>query len=290
MKKKSNSNNKVKESYDDVENFSNIPFIDIKELKTINFFGVSVWNIKREGILALIWNSLDKKKLKSYLYICLLDPLKFLHVYRKDVPTKVLQNTAFLPSGAALQWTSRLLKDPFFELAYPLSLFTDLVRLANKFDYTIALLSDNTRRLDKAHNHLRKAFPSVRFIAQHNIRDQKRMPLIKESLWKSTPDLIILDLPYNEELTWISENHSTLPKSIVVGITGIFHVFSRENYLLSNWLYKSKYTWLKNTLLAPWRLKQLFFAAYYFFFVVSKILSRNFLATLGWTRKKTPEK
>ena len=293
----------AKEDRDDLLVYKSI---DIKQLSRIKLFGIPIDNVTRDEALSYIFTFLEKKKTNrdGPYHVLLLDPIKLIRITLQKRHCKIAKKAQLvLTEGGGLRWITINLDTPIKERIPIISLIMDLMRLAVSNEFTVYFLGSRREYLEKVFFNFQRSFPGIRIIGrQEGYFGHEREALVKESLRKSAPDLILLSMEFLKQQQWIQENKSYLVNSVVVGIDDSFEILSgldRRRFFTSgpsvlsdygkvfptfgslavrkrspHWIQTRGFTWLWYGLTRFWRLHDLFLIiSFYMVAVVSVITS-----------------
>lgn len=140
-----------------------------------------------------------------------------------------------------------------------IAMIMDLVRLAAKKDLTIYLLGSRMENLERVFFNLQRSFPGVRIIGrQEGYFSKERETLVKESLRKSSPDIIFLGFGFPLQEIWMRDNWDYLSNAVVVGVDGAFDILSGRRKKAPDSIQLNGFTWLWRTLTRPFLLDRFF--------------------------------
>ena len=226
--------------------------INIAALGRESILGLPVDNVSRDEAVAVIMDLVEKKT--GPHHILFLDPEKLMRIKsRKKLHFITDEAYLILPDGAGLLWASKKLLHPLKERIPMIAFLMDVIRLSVKKDFTIYLLGSRSEYLERVFMNLQKSFPGVRIIGrQSGYFNPQRESLIKESLRKSSPDLIFLGMGFPQQEKWIRENKEHLSRAVIIGVDGAFDVLSGKNKKGPDWAQTRGMIWFWRTISRPW--------------------------------------
>ncbi len=245
--------------------------IDLRALpmKRGELLGIPIDNITRDEAVAAILDLVEKKK--GPHHVLFLDPLKLMRIRGPKNRYIGAQARLILADGAGLQWAAEKLGMPLVERVPMMALLMDVIRLAEKTEQTIYLLGSKPDYLERVFFNLQRSFPEIRIIGRQSGHfDARRETLVKESLRKSSPDLIFLGMGFLAQEAWIRDNAEFLGKAVVIGVDGTFDVLSGLEKKSPDWFTLRGLTWLWRTMSRPWYLDRMFLIFKFYVLVLWK--------------------
>ncbi len=249
--------------------------ININALKRHLVLDVPIDNVNRDEAVAIVLDKIEKKK--GPFHVFFVDPLKLMQIR----PGKKLgfitdQAGLVLADGAGIGWAAAKIRQPIKERIPMIAFLMDLIRLAVKKDFTIYLLGSRIEYLEKVFFNLQKSFPGVRIIGRQGGHfDSARENLIKESLRKSSPDLIFLGMGFPLQEQWIRENYSFLSSAVVVGVDGSFDILSGKEKKAPDWAQTKGFAWLWRTIMRPLLLDRWFYLLQFYLLTTIRGIKAN---------------
>ena len=241
--------------------------IDLHSLKREKVLGFAVDNVTRDEAVARILSMIEQKN--GPAHILFLDPLKLIKLLSSKKLRHIRDSVDMvLADGAGLGLACARLGFPIKERIPMIAMIMDLVRLAWKEDMTIYLLGDRPEYLEKVFSNLQRSFPGVRIIGRQagNFTPEREI-LIKESLRKSSPDLIFVGMGFPNQELWIHENRDQLSNAVVIGVDEAFGILSGKEKHAPDYFQLRGLTWFWQTITKPFLLDR-FFAMLIFFLKV----------------------
>lgn len=238
--------------------------VDVSALQRVDLLDVPVDNVSREEAMAVILEMIERKR--GPYHVMFLDPLKAMrlrsHRKLRHLSDKI---DMILADGAGLGWAARKLGRPLKERLPMIGMIIDLVRLARDQDMTIYLLGSRPEYLEQVFHNWQRSFPGVRIIGrQAGAFTPEREELIKESLRKSSPDIVFVGMGFPGQELWIQENIEFFSNAVIVGVDSSFGILSGKVRLAPDWFQLRGLSWLWQTLSRPFLLDRLFGTLFFF--------------------------
>ena len=245
-------------------------------MKRTELLGLPIDNITRDEAVAAILELIEKKN--GPHHVLFTDPLKLMRMRGAKSKLRFVPEQArlILADGSGLQWASEKLGEPLVERVPMMALLMDVIRLAEKTELTIYLLGSKPDYLERVFFNLQRSFPEIRIIGRQSGHfDERRETLVKESLRKSSPDIIFLGMGFPLQETWIRDNAEFLGKAVVIGVDGAFDSLSGLEKKSPDWFTLNGLTWLWRAMIKPWYLDRLFYILRFYVTVLWKSFRQN---------------
>lgn len=238
--------------------------IDLTSLRREDLLDAPIDNVSRDEAIAAALDMIEKRS--GPHHILFLDPIKLMRLRSNRKLSFIFdQARLILPDGAGLVWAARKLGRPLKERIPMIAFIMDLVRLAAKNDLTIYLLGSRMENLERVFFNLTRSFPGVRIIGrQEGYFTREREMLIKESLRKSAPDIILIGMGFPYQEIWIRDNWQYLSHGIVVGVDGSFDVLAGKEKKAPDWFQLRGMAWLWRTITRPYLLDRVFATMHFY--------------------------
>ena len=250
---------------DDRDRLSIYKSINTKDFTKIKLFGLDIDNLSRDEVVAFILEALEKKeKLHHILFI---DPIKLLRMKLNSSLRPIInQANLVLAEGGGLLWSCKKLNIPLKERISIITVVMDLMYLAMQNDYTVYLLDSKPHHIHKVFFNFQRNFPGLRVVGRKggNFKEEEEL-LIKESIRKSAPDIILLGMNFPNQEKWIQDNKQYLGKAIILGLDNTLQILSGLNKQYPDWISLSGFSWLWYTLKNPWRLNRMLLTISFYF-------------------------
>jgi N-acetylglucosaminyldiphosphoundecaprenol N-acetyl-beta-D-mannosaminyltransferase len=245
-------------AWDDKDYLLEYKTFDLKTIVTSDILDVPVHNAGRDEAVALILDLIEKKT--GPHHVLLLDPVKLMRVRPGKKYHSIARDARYVfADGAGLEWAASKLGNPLKDRIPMISLIMDLIRVAWKTDLTIYFLGSKSENLDKIYTNLSRVYPGLRIIGrQSGFFSKERELLIKESIRKSSPDIIFIGMGFPLQEKWLRDNWEDLAKAVVIGIDGSFDILSGTNRKAPDKIQLSGSAWLWRTFTRPYLLGRLF--------------------------------
>ena len=276
--------NSAKEDRDDLLVYKEI---NINELERNKVLGIPIDNVSRDDALACVLNAIENKKGVQHIFF--IDPLKLIKIkFNKKLRNIINSSFLVLAEGSGIPWSARMLGTQVKERISISAMIMDLLRLAMNNDFTVYLLGSKPEYLQKVFFNFQRSFPNIRIIGrQPRINDEKFEVLIKESIRKSSPDIILLSMDFPYEEYWIHENKSFLNNSIVVSVDDAFEILSGLKKKSPDWINLRGFNWLWNCIKNPWNIFSIVSIFYFYIAIILKGLKQKFLKFIKTKSKDT---
>ncbi len=232
--------------------------IDLENLERVDLLGVPVDNVSRDEAVAYILDLVEKKR--GPHHVLFLDPLKLMRLRKGRKLHHLLEAaTMVLADGSGLPWAARKQGTPLKERIPMISLLMDLVRAAWKKDHTIYFFGSRPESLERVFFNFQKIFPGIRIIGRQGGRyNPDRESLIKESMRKSSPDIIFLGMGFPKQELWLEKNWSYLSNAVVISVDDAFDILSGRDRRAPDWVQNRGLVWFWRSITRPWRVDRLF--------------------------------
>lgn len=184
--------------------------------------------------------------------------------------------TMILAEGAGLQWAAARLGKVLKDRISTIALMMDLVRLCELRNYSIFMLGGKEDVIEKVYFTLSRHFPGVRIVGRHaGYMNPQRELMVKESIRKTSPNLIFLAMDFPEQEIWIENNTAFFGHSVIIGVSGSLDILSGKVRKAPNFFKLRGLIWLWRILSKPWRLFRFFRMVQFFTVVFFKSLFRK---------------
>ncbi len=249
--------------------------VDMDALQRVPILNVPVDNVSRDEAVAVILDSIEKKNGPQHIFF--IDPIKLMRIRPGKANGFVsTQARLILADGAGIQWAASRLGQPLKERIPMISLIIDLMRAAWKKNLTVYLLGSRAENVEKVCLNWQRIFPGIRIIGrQGGYFNQDRETLIKESMRKSNPDLILLGMGFPAQEQWLQENWQHLANAVVIGVDGAFDVLSGKEKKAPDYFQTRGLAWYWRTITRPWLISRWFAMNIYFLRVWFQSLKRE---------------
>ncbi|TGK06222.1 glycosyltransferase [Leptospira fluminis] len=246
--------------------------LDIDNLEKTDILGVPFENASLDEAVAKIYHLMEEKD--HYHHVLLLDPVKTMALRKGKKLHRIAQKASLiLAEGAGLQWAARRLGGELKERIPTIALMMDLVRLCELRNYSIFLLGGKEDIIEKVYFNLSRHFPGVRIVGRHaGYMNTQRELLVKESIRKTSPNIIFLAMDFPDQEIWIENNTAFFGHAVVIGVAGAMDILSGKVRKAPNFFKLKGLTWFWRILVRPWRLIRLSRMIGFFLFVWVKSL------------------
>ncbi len=230
--------------------------IDLHGLNRVQLLDVPVDNVSRDEAVAKVFDHLEKKD--GPFFVQFLDPLKLMRLRPGRKLAELGSAELMLAEGGGLEWACRRLHIPFKGRVPMIAFLMDLFRLAHKKDYTIYILGSRPEHVERVYLNLTRSLPGLRIIGRQSGHfDKEREELIKESMRKSSPDIILIGMGFPRQELWMRENQEFLGNAVVIGLDGAIDVLSGKKKKAPDGMQLKGLVWLWRLLVRPYRLDKI---------------------------------
>lgn len=242
--------------------------INVHNLTKVNLCGIEFDNVNIDEAVAAIKYFIDKKD--HFHHILLLDPVKLIYF----MPGKKFSYIAekadmILAEGAGIAWASNTMNKPLKERIPAIGLMMDIFRMAEIKNYTIFLYGSKDEIIERVYFILTRHFPKIRIVGRHagHLKPQREL-MVKESIRKTSPDIIFIAKNFLEQEKWIEENAEYLGNSVVIGVNGSFDILSGRVKKAPDYFKTKGLIWLWRIFVKPWRIVRLVNLVHFFLLVI----------------------
>lgn len=253
--------------------------IDLRRLNRVSLLDVPLDNVTRDEAVARVFDFLEKKDGPHFVQF--LDPIKLMRMRPARKLATLAGADLMLAEGGGLEWACRRLHIPFKGRIPMIAFLMDLFRLAHKKDYTIYILGSTPEHVERVFVNLTRSLPGLRIIGRQSGHfDASREHLIKESMRKSSPDIILIGMGFPRQELWMYRNREHLSKAVVIGLDGALDVLSGKARKAPDALQLRGLAWLWRAMVRPYRLDKLWHVQAFFWIVLARSFRR-------WINRKT---
>ncbi len=255
--------------------------IDIQSLSKIQLLDVPIDNVTRDEAMSIVLDYLEKKD--KVRFVLFLDPIKLMRIRPGKKYHKFLESDLILAEGKGLEWAAKKFNSTLKERISIISFLMDLFRLAHKCNYTIYLLGSRKEYIEKVYKNLTRNLPGLRIIGRQSGYFTKEWEdKIKESMRKSSPDIVLIGMGFPKQEKWIRDNieiftyrdpknSKTYKHSLVIGVDNAFDILS-GNKKVPELFYNSGLSWFWKLITKPYRLDSWFYMIKFYLLVLVKSL------------------
>ncbi|EPG67795.1 glycosyltransferase WecB/TagA/CpsF family protein [Leptospira wolffii serovar Khorat str. Khorat-H2] len=231
--------------------------LNVENLERTPILGVPFDNASLDEAVAKIYHLMEEKD--KFHHVLLLDPIKTMALRKGKKLHRIAQKAGLiLAEGAGLQWAARKLGGELKERIPTIALMMDLVRLCELRNYSIFLLGGKEEIVEKVYFNLSRHFPGVRIVGRHaGYLNTQRELLVKESIRKTSPNIIFLAMDFPEQEIWVENNTAFFGHAVVIGVGGAMDILSGKVKKAPNYFKLKGLTWFWRILVRPWRLLRL---------------------------------
>jgi len=229
--------------------------------------------------LAKVFDFLEKKA--GPYFVQFLDPIKLMRIRPNRKLAGFADADLLLAEGGGLEWACRRLRRPFKGRIPLIAFLMDLFRLAHKKNYTVYILGSTPEYVERVYQNLTRSMPGLRIIGRQSGHfNQEREQLIKESMRKSAPDIILIGMGFPTQELWMRANQDCLGNAVVIGLDGAIDVLSGKKKKAPDGIQLKGLVWFWRVLVQPYRLDKLWWMFRFYSLVLWRALK-------GWINQKT---
>lgn len=238
----------------------------------LNYFK-KLYSSGTEEFYKIIENDLKCNKKR---FIVTANPETFSYGKKDKEFNKLLldKETTLIPDGIGIVKAAKILNFSIKERITGIDLANELLNIANKNGYKVALLGATEEVIINLKKRLMKDFPKINLVAIENgYTDTKDKFFV--NLEKKEPDicLIALGIPNQEKL--IYKHIKKFKKGIFVGVGGSFDVISGTKKRAPKIFQKLNIEWLYRIIREPKRIKRFYNNNIKFLWLIKKIKRKN---------------
>ncbi|MCS7205943.1 MAG: WecB/TagA/CpsF family glycosyltransferase [Leptospiraceae bacterium] len=255
--------------------------IDVSKAQRISLLNVPIDNVSHDEAMAKLFSFLEKKdKVRLVMFI---DPIKFIKIRNKKKYQPFMESDLILAESENLQWGAKKLGKELKQRIHKISFLMDVFRLAQKADFTIYLLGSKIENVEKIYTNLTRNLPGIRIVGKQSGNfDKEWETKIKESIKKTSPDIILIGMNFPKQEIWIRQNlqiftykdkvkigNKTIEKlkhSVVIGVDEAFDILSGKKRI-PEFFQKHGKEWIWRIIKHPYRLDWIFCAIQYYFLI-----------------------
>ena len=232
--------------------------INVQELIKIPLCGVGFDDVTLDEAVAKIKFLIDSKKKSSH--VMLLDPVKLMYFRENGKLHHITENAdMILAEGCGIKWASDFVGKPIKGRIPTIGLMMDLIRLAEIKNYTIFLYGGKENIVESIYHNLSRHFPKIRIVGRHaGFLNANRELMVKESMRKTSPDIIFIAKDFLDQEKWIDENRDYFGKSVIIGVNGSFDILSGKVKKAPDFFKTRGLTWFWRMLTHPWKINRYF--------------------------------
>ena len=247
--------------------------ISLDDVNIVNILGVGVDNCTRQQAVVKVMRLIDKGGVH---HIIPLNPYK-IQKTKSNLDLGIIYKKAsmHLACGAGISWAAKMTGANLKERIPLLSFIMDLVRIAEKKEYTIFLVGAKPEIVEKAFYNIKKSFPAIRIVGRHGgYFNPVREKSVIEAMRKSNADIIFVGLGFPKEDTWIYKIKREFNRGVFIGVGGSIDVISGKIQKAPPFFMNRGLEWFYRIITRPWRIGRLFSVLSFFTIAIFKKVFR----------------
>jgi N-acetylglucosaminyldiphosphoundecaprenol N-acetyl-beta-D-mannosaminyltransferase len=232
--------------------------VDLTAIRMSNILGIGLDNINRTQAVAKIIHMIQNGGVN---HVIPMNPYK-LHRIKTNNDLRMVINKAdmLLPSGAGLQWASKMLKNPLHETISILSFMMDIIRISEIKEYTIFFVGAKPEIVERA---------KLRIVGRHGgFFNQDREQSVIEAMRKSEANIIFVGLGFPKETKWIHSKKNQFKNTIFIEVGGSIDIISGEIKKAPAYCMERNLDWFYRIIARPWKIARLIRTGLFFLQVV----------------------
>lgn len=174
---------------------------------------------------------------------------------------KIINNCKVINAdGASVVWASRVLKKPLKERVAGIDLMCELLKLAEKKQYSVYLLGARQEVVEKTKQVIQRKHPSLKIAGIRNgYFSQEQWPEIGRDIIEKHPQIVFVGItsPLKEYLVEFLQNMGI--NCVFMGVGGSFDVLSGKIPRAPKWVQNIGMEWLFRVMQEPGRLWKRYF-------------------------------
>ena len=237
------------------EDFFAYKRMKVPKNKRSRVFSSQIDNLNMDELLASLLHMIEEKE--GPHLVTLLDPLKLIKIRWSKKLRSVIEkeNNLMIADGAGVVWASQKAGEPLSERIPMIDLIMKILRVSVQYNYTIYLLGSSFVCLERVFFNFQRSFPGIRIVGrQEAFLGKKQEVLVKESLRKSSPDIIFLAMSFPRQIYWFAQNRKYLSKAVVIGVDSSLEILSGKLRKPFPFFQNRGLGWFWMTISRPWLL------------------------------------
>jgi N-acetylglucosaminyldiphosphoundecaprenol N-acetyl-beta-D-mannosaminyltransferase len=206
-------------------------------------YGLSFFDRKMSDFVNIVNQAIIQEK---KTFIVTVNPVIISNT-REPIYKRIIEKADyFLPDGEGICLSAKLAGTKLNERITGIDLSYELLRLANKKNYSIYLLGASSNVVKSTVKVIDSFYPGVKVVGSMNGYGFNESEVVKE-IKEKKPDIILVGMGSPKQELWIGKNLSSFSKGIFIGVGGSFDVISGEvkrcpkplRILKLEWLYRT---------------------------------------------------
>jgi len=173
-----------------------------------------------------------------------------------------------VPDGIGIIKASHILKRPLKERVAGFDLMRELLKLAEKEQYTVYLLGAKDETLNKAVRNIKHAFPQIQIVGWHHGYFDLSDESIVHQVLQSDADLIFVGTGFPKQEFWIEQHLGKFRKGFFMGVGGSFDVWAGDVKRAPQFWIDHNLEWLYRLIQQPSRIKRMFALPKFLFWIL----------------------
>jgi N-acetylglucosaminyldiphosphoundecaprenol N-acetyl-beta-D-mannosaminyltransferase len=180
-----------------------------------------------------------------------------------------------LPDGAGVVWALRRSGYPQVRRLPGIEFSEQLLALADKHQYRVALIGAQQDVLDRAAENLKRRYPGMQLVYTHHgffNAAQEEQAVLADCI-AADPQIVLVALGVPRQEKFIARNRERFQGAVFVGVGGSLDVWSGIKQRAPEIFLRLNLEWLYRITSEPWRIKRTYKSLP--LFVVKVLLNRN---------------
>lgn len=190
------------------------------------FLGIKVSLINREELKEFLIQTLYEK---SKFRIMVLDEKKMFKSFFDREFRRIINSTDIvLCSSQTVAWVARVLTKREVPLIMPVTLFLDLMRVAEEMHYTVFIFGGNKNISIEAVKRIKRSFPNARVVGNYHFHIKgKELEDVLIAIRKSSPQIFFGGLGgSSKQEKWLTSQEKNLQNSVIAGVDTAFDIIA----------------------------------------------------------------
>jgi len=225
---------------------------------TLDFLSAKISLCNREELKEFLIQTLyDKDRFRIILVD---EKMMFSLLFNKELQGIVRSTEIVLCSSQTVAWMVKVLTGYAVPIIMPVTIFLDLMRIADEMGYTVFLFGGSKAISQETLKRMKKSFPQARIVGYYrsNVK-QKELQDVLITIRKSSPQIFIASYksgPKQEK--WLTKNMQYFQNSIVVGVGDSFNVIAGRKKMPPMWFQKRGWNGFYHFLVQPYNIFRIF--------------------------------
>jgi N-acetylglucosaminyldiphosphoundecaprenol N-acetyl-beta-D-mannosaminyltransferase len=252
---------------EDVINFPNTPDEgpydrNIPPRERVNLLRVPIDIVPQDRLTAVVYELLATGQGQNVVLLSLMD---FLRARRNGEYRNYVLNAALvLPISKSLIGGIRFLTGRKAVRYMPFDFVINLLTILEGREFSVYLLGNKPRILQKTENNIRQTFPRLRVVGRFigGFKRQEEATIL-EAIRKASPSLLLVSKGVRGEEQWIARNNAQLSRGLRLWCSDLFDVFAERKRRPSRKTFDHGMEWVGYCFQNPLRMFRIFPYFYY---------------------------